>query len=224
MVLGDEPLVIFDCDGVLVDSEILVVMIESELLKEVGIHLTPMEVAALFVGLSETDMNRVLAERWGVQLSAEFQERKTARIREAFDISLQPVTGMAELLSGSTRARCVASSARPERIRQSLALTGLDGYFEHLFSAVEVERGKPAPDLFLHAAASLGARTDRCVVVEDSPSGVAAGVAAGMCVIGFTGGSHCPPAQADVLSERGAIHIVRDTTELAGCIDALLPA
>src|SRR4051794_11229469 len=89
---GAEPLVIFDCDGVLVDSEIHVVTIEAELLQEVGITLTPMEVAVLFVGLSESDMNGLILERWSVTIPAELQERKTARIRQAFDSSLRAVT------------------------------------------------------------------------------------------------------------------------------------
>jgi HAD superfamily hydrolase (TIGR01509 family) len=218
-----EPLVIFDCDGVLVDSEALVVKIESELLREVGVELTPLEVAAFFVGLSEIDMNRLISERWGVELPPEYLDRKTAAIRDVFDSSLRPVTGMSALLAGLTQARCVASSATPERIRHSLALTGLLKHFEHLFSAAEVEHGKPAPDLFLRAASMLGARPSRCVVVEDSPSGVAAGVAAGMCVIGFTAGGHCPPTHADALRECGAAYVARDATELAACLDQYLP-
>jgi HAD superfamily hydrolase (TIGR01509 family) len=222
MVVTDEPLVVFDCDGVLVDSEILVVVIESELLREVGIEMTPLEVAATFVGLSEDDMDDLIAKRWGVTLTAELKARKTARIQEAFVTSLRPVAGMPELLAGLTHARCVASSATPERIRQALTLTGLVDHFDHHFSATQVARGKPAPDLFLHAAASLGAQPERCVVIEDSPAGVTAGVAAGMAVIGFTAGGHCPPSHAEVLRTCGATDIAANAADLAACLEQVI--
>ncbi len=220
-LVDDAPLVIFDCDGVLVDSETLVAGIESQLLREVGIELTPMEVATHFVGLSEPDMHRMIKDEWGVNLSEEFQLRKTAAIHHAFETSLEPVAGMPELLARSPHARCVASSATPERIRQSLTRVGLVHRFDRCFSAREVEHGKPAPDLFLHAAASLGVDPDRCLVVEDSPAGVAAGVAAGMYVIGFTAGSHCLPDHGDALRERGAAHVAGNAVELADHLDQI---
>jgi HAD superfamily hydrolase (TIGR01509 family) len=215
-----DRLLVFDCDGVLVDSEILVVAIEAELLQSVGIPMTPDEVIATCVGLSDAEMHRRIEARWEVRLPDDFVERKQARIAAAFETALQPVAGMPELLDRAHGPRCVASSSAPTRLRRALELTGFIQHFEpNLFSASMVERGKPAPDLFLHAAAAMGVRPDRSVVIEDSPYGVAAGRAAGMTVIGFTGASHCQPGLAAELEDAGAHHIARDTPALQNLLD-----
>lgn len=209
------PLIVFDCDGVLVDSEVIVIEVEAELLTAAGFPTSPDEIAEHYVGLSYPDMMRGLQERHGRPvpdaLSAEVQERAMA----AFEGRLQAVPGIPELLRRHRGPRCVASSSSPSRVSRSLRLTGLDRYFEpaHLFSATMVPNGKPAPDLFLHAAAALGAGPEDCLVVEDSPSGVAAALAAGMSVVGFTGGGHARPSLGRRLSEAGA-PVVVDRAEL----------
>ncbi len=128
----------------------------------------------------------------------------------AFEGRLQPVPGIPELLARHRGPRCVASSSNPQRIARSLELTGLDHHFDpaHLFSATMVANGKPAPDLFLHAAASLEVAPDSCLVVEDSPSGVSAALAAGMSVVGFVAGGHARPSLGRRLAEAGAPLVV----------------
>jgi len=213
---------IFDCDGVLVDSEILVTRIESELLRDVGVDLTPDSIAEAFVGLSDAEMHGRIEADWGVTLPDDFAARKTARLDEVFRAELRAVPGIAIVLETLDERRCVASSSSPDRIRTSLVVTGLARFFgPHVFSASNVERGKPAPDLFLSAAEGMQTDPARCVVIEDSAYGVAAGLAAGMRVVGFTGASHCVPALADQLREAGAHVIAQDAEAL---LDVLVPA
>ncbi len=213
---------IFDCDGVLVDSEILVTRIESELLRDVGVDLTPDSIAEAFVGLSDAEMHGRIEADWGVTLPDDFAARKTARLDEVFRAELRAVPGIAIVLETLDERRCVASSSSPDRIRTSLVVTGLARFFgPHVFSASNVERGKPAPDLFLSAAEGMQTDPARCVVIEDSAYGVAAGLAAGMRVVGFTGASHCVPTLADQLREAGAHVIAQDAEAL---LDVLVPA
>lgn len=203
-------LVVFDCDGVLVDSEAIVIEVEAELLTAGGFPVTADEIAERYVGLSYPDMMRGLEAQFGRpvldSLSRELQERAVL----AFEGSLRPVPGIPELLDRHHGPRCVASSSSPQRIDRSLQLTGLDRHFDpdHLFSATMVENGKPAPDLFLHAAATLGVSPAACLVIEDSPSGVAAARAAGMAVVGFVAGGHARPSLGRRLADAGAPLVV----------------
>ncbi len=214
-------LVIFDCDGVLVDSEVLVVHIESEMLAELGADISPAEIVRHFTGLSDTAMADLLRRDWGIALPDAFDAERTERVADAFDQLLQPVAGIGEVLSALEVPCCVASSSAPDRIAHSLTITGLiDAFDGHLFSATMVEHGKPAPDLFLHAAGALDVAPERCVVVEDSPHGVVAGRAAGMSVIGFTAGGHCGPDHADRLVEAGADQVVAAGPDLARALAA----
>jgi len=214
--VGSRRLLVFDCDGVLVDSEILVVGVEVELLGEAGFVLTPEEMVARYVGLSGSTMKDRLESDFDRTLPEGLFDRIQVEAVSRFAEQLRPVAGMAAMLAGLGDARCVASSSDPERIALSLKVTGLDSYFDgaNVFSASMVNRGKPAPDLFLHAAASMGIEPGRCLVVEDSPHGVAAAVAAGMDVIGFTGGGHCAPDWADRLHDAGAAVVVGSAAEL----------
>ncbi|MEM9651000.1 MAG: HAD family hydrolase [Actinomycetota bacterium] len=208
--LGEPDLLIFDCDGVLVDSEIIAVEVESRLLTEAGFPMTVDEVATTCVGLSYPDMVRVLEERFGRPVPDSLNLRLQQATLAEFPDRLRPVPGIADLLAGSSIERCVASSSDPDRIALSLDITGLASRFpiERVFSATMVQRGKPAPDLFLHAARRTGHRPDRCLVIEDSPHGVEAAVAAGMAVIGFVGGGHARPALTDRLLAAGANRVV----------------
>jgi HAD superfamily hydrolase (TIGR01509 family) len=180
-------LVIFDNDGVLVDSEVIANSVLAELLSALGHPTTMQDSIDLYLGGSIGRV-RQLIEATGVgALPADFEQRYEREVFARFERDLRPVDGVVEALDAITAATCVASSGSHERIRRSLTRTGLIGRFDpRLFSASDVERGKPAPDLFLHAARAMGAAPARTVVVEDSPLGVAAAVAAGMRVAGFS--------------------------------------
>ncbi|MFT7647825.1 MAG: HAD superfamily hydrolase (TIGR01509 family) [Candidatus Poriferisodalaceae bacterium] len=165
-------------------------------------------------------MSGLILEEFGVDVGAEFFAEAGALIAAEFDRSLAAVPGIADALTGLDRARCLASSSDPARISHSLGLTGLIGFFEpHLvFSATMVERGKPAPDLFLYAAAECAVLPDVCVVIEDSVPGVTAAVPAGMRVIGFAGGGHCGPRHAGRLDEAGADVVVHHGSDLLAAL------
>lgn len=184
-------LVIFDCDGVLVDSERLAVRVEAQLLTELGWPLTEADVLDRFVGRSDAYMYAQIDAHLGRPVP-EFAEQYVERLHAAFADELTAVPGVEDALDELVELglrTCVASSGTHEKMARTLGLTGLRAYFDgRIFSATEVEHGKPAPDLFLHAARNMGVDPDRCVVVEDSRSGVEAARAAGMRSLGFAGG------------------------------------
>ena len=223
MLIAPAGPVVFDCDGTLVDSEPIASAITAELLAARGVPVDAGEVLARFTGLSARSTKELVARSWGVHLDAELDAEKARRLDAAFAAHLRPVPGMPELvraLAGAGRPVCVASSGAPARIDRSLALTGLDRWFppELRFSAVMVEAGKPAPDLFLLAARSLGADPATCVVVEDSVYGVEAGVAAGMRVLGLTAGGHADGGLAGRLLAAGASAVAGDADQLAALL------
>ncbi|GAA1306231.1 HAD family hydrolase [Streptomyces sanglieri] len=181
-------LVIFDCDGVLVDSERIAVRIEVQIGAELGWPLTADEVIEKFVGRSNKSISELVDARLP-GMSAAWEERYEALHREAVDRELVAVEGIHEALAAIALPTCVASSGSHEKMRHTLGHTGLYAHFEgRIFSATEVARGKPAPDLFLHAARRMGAEPAACVVVEDSKYGVQAARSAGMRAFGFAGG------------------------------------
>jgi HAD superfamily hydrolase (TIGR01509 family) len=183
-------LVIFDCDGVLVDSEMLSCQCLSEALGEYGIELGIEQVLQLFLGKSAAAVTLYWRQR-GQPLPETFLPELKFRVRERFRRSLQPIPGIGPLLSSLRTPFCVASSSDLDRVMLSLVLTGLAPHFgDRLYTSQMVPRGKPAPDLFLYAAAQMKTAPMRTLVVEDSVSGVAAAKAAGMTVWGFVGGSH----------------------------------
>jgi HAD superfamily hydrolase (TIGR01509 family) len=151
-------------------------------------------------------------------LPADFAETLNRTLFARFESELQPIPGVRDAILALPHRRCVASSSLPERIAFSLRLTGLDDLFEHVFSASEVARGKPAPDLFLHAATRMGAVPDQCLVIEDSTAGVQAARAARMNVIGFAGGGHCGPDHAGKLRDAGATFIIDHMSELPNVV------
>lgn len=180
-------LVIFDCDGVLVDSERLAVRTEAEILSSLGWPLTKADIVERFVGRSAAYMQQEIERHLGrsVDWDAEFE----SRYREVFERELVAVPGITEALNVMTVPMCVASSGSHDKMRFTLSKTGLlDRFDGRIFSVDQVAHGKPAPDIFLFAAETMGAAPDRCAVVEDSASGVAAGLAAGMAVFAFAGG------------------------------------
>jgi len=184
-------LVVFDCDGVLVDSERLSIRLDAELLRELGWELTEDEIVERWVGRTEAAMKSEIEAELGRDISAEW-DAFSVRYLQAFAVELEPVDGIEEAVTqiqAAGYATCVASSGDLAKIRRNLAKTGLlDRFDGRLFSADDVEHGKPAPDLFLHAAVVMGAPPGRTAVIEDSAHGVAAGLAAGMTVFAYTGG------------------------------------
>jgi HAD superfamily hydrolase (TIGR01509 family) len=182
-------LVIFDCDGVLVDSELLSNHVLRDALAEIGIDLTVEQTMAEFMGRSRKHLLARTAELLGGPVPHDFGEHYDERRDAAFWDSLEPVAGIEEALDALDAAgvaTCVASSGDHQKMRLTLGMTGLYERFEgRIFSATEVAHGKPAPDLFLHAARRMGFEPADCVVVEDAPAGVEAGRAAGMRVLGF---------------------------------------
>lgn len=185
-------LVIFDCDGVLVDSERLSIRVDLVYLERLGWPMSEAEIIERFVGKSDADMRAEIEAHLGGPIPAEIEDEFARLYRATFDAELTPVGGIVEALDAIVARgmrTCVASSGSHEKIRRNLELTGLSGYFgERIFSATDVARGKPAPDLFLHAAATLGAEPGRCAVVEDSVHGVRAALDAGMAAFAYAGG------------------------------------
>jgi HAD superfamily hydrolase (TIGR01509 family) len=182
-------LVIFDCDGVLVDSEPIAVRIDVEMLAELGVSMSEAEVIERYVGRSPEVILAETEATLGHRLPDGWFERGEARIRQAYLTELRPVDGINEALEALEVPVCVASSSGHESLRFKLELTGLyERFAGRIFSATEVANGKPAPDLFLHAARRMGVDPSACVVVEDSRYGVQAARAAGMDVLGYAGG------------------------------------
>lgn len=209
-------LVVFDMDGVLVDSELISARVTARALREAGADVAEADLLGRFLGTSTASILEKISAEHGRAFPATFQEDLRAQVLDAYEDELQPMAGVELVLDRLRVARCVASSSHPLRIRRSLELTGLlDRLAPHLFSATMVERGKPAPDLFLLAASTMAAEPSRCLVIEDSEAGVRAGKAAGMTVLGFIGGSHVRAEQhGPRLKAAGADAVVAEMTAL----------
>lgn len=192
---GLPGLVIFDCDGVLVDSEPISLSVTLETLAQIGCPLTEQEGYERLLGRSIGTISKVLAQDYGIALTAAHLDQLRTRLFDRFRNELRPIDGVGAAVKGLGCPVCVASSSAPDRIAFSLTQTGLwDLFAPHVFSATMVQRGKPAPDLFLYAAKQMGVAPEDCVVVEDSPAGIKSAQAAGMRVIAFFGGGHAGPA------------------------------
>jgi HAD superfamily hydrolase (TIGR01509 family) len=211
-------LVIFDCDGVLVDSEILACQVICQTLDEIGLTMSVDTAIASLVGLDEKAGRLRLEAIHGVSLPADFEAMLSGRLDEAFNTQLRPIAGIADLLRGLDRPYCVASNSGHQRLRGTFSATGLASLVEgRVFSADDVVRGKPAPDLFLHAARTMGGvPPERCLVIEDSVTGVTAARAAGMRVVGFCGGGHILPGHDQRLLSLGADCILTGYDQFAG--------
>ncbi len=213
-------LVILDCDGVLVDSEPISVGVLTAFVRAAGAGIGEEEAYALFLGRSIDAVAELVRAKFGLALGRDDLAGIRAETYRRFRSGLRPVPGVAAALADLAGPRCVASSSSPERIRLSLSLTGLLEMLEpHIYSASMVARGKPAPDLFLHAAERMGVRPEDCVVVEDSPAGIDAARRAGMRVLAFAGGSHAVPARlAERLAALGPDAIFDDMRHLPGLV------
>ena len=193
-------LVIFDCDGVLVDSVPISNGTLVEMLSEIGLKISLEESARQFMGRSMPAIIELIEERMGRPVPVEFIDQYYTRMEAAFQRDLKPVPGVIEALDRISLPTCVASSGPHRKMETTLGITGLFERFEgRIFSAWDVGRGKPFPDLFLYAASSMGTHPSRCVVIEDALPGVQAAVAAGMSVFGYTQESMRSP-----LSQAGA--------------------
>ncbi|MGH9887607.1 MAG: HAD family hydrolase [bacterium] len=202
-------LVIFDCDGVLVDSEPIANRVLAAALSEIGLVTTIESSMRDYMGRSWNACLEIFAQRLGRALPAAFEPDFWELLDQALRAELQAVPGIHDALARIATPTCVASSGRLDKMRVTLGQTGLWDRFEgRIFTAADVARAKPFPDLFLHAAARMGAAPARCAVVEDSPRGVEAGVAAGMRVLGYAARN-----DADTLAAAGA-EVFDDMREL----------
>jgi HAD superfamily hydrolase (TIGR01509 family) len=208
-------LVIFDCDGVLIDSERLAIKVDVQMLHELGWPLSEAEVIERFVGRSDRETRAAIEAHLGRKLPAGWEERVERLYRQAFAAELAPVRGVLEALDRISLPSCIASSGTHEHLGYTLGLTGLyERFAGRIFSAEDVAAGKPAPDLFLHAAERMAAAPAGCVVVEDSRSGVQAARAAGMRVLAFAGGL----TPAELLDGPDTI-VFEDMRELPSLLD-----
>ena len=213
-------LVIFDCDGVLVDSEPISLAITRASLARHGLEIGETEGRDVFLGISAKSARKIAEGRLGRALPERFEADLAAEVIAAFELALKGIAGVREAIDALGRPVCVASSSSHERIRASLAAVGYADLFgPRIFSAHDVANGKPAPDLLLHAADKLGVRPQDCLVVEDSLAGVTAARRAGMKVFGFVGGTHHAGSDyGERLTRAGAALAFDDMAELAGLV------
>jgi HAD superfamily hydrolase (TIGR01509 family) len=215
-------LLIFDCDGVLVDSEILAHELLARMMTELGHSMTAAEAVATFAGRSLADVLALVEGILGRKIPEAVGQRYARRLVERLRSDLKPIAGVEAAIAALPCRRCVVSSSSLERIRLSLEVTGLAPLFdEHIFSAAQVSQGKPAPDPYLLAARTMAVAPDRCVVIEDSVPGVMAAVAAGMTAIGFTGGAHAAADLPERLAAVGARRVLSSMRELPAAIAEL---
>ena len=209
-------LVIFDCDGVLVDSEPISNRVLADLLTEIGLPTTLEQSFQLFLGKSWKDNFLIIQERLGRSPPQELYEIYTERMYQAFEAELKPISGIESSLDQISLKTCVASSGPHMKIQKTLEITGLLPRFEnHIFSADDVEKGKPAPDLFLHACDEMGSKSYSSVVVEDALPGVRSAVSAGMTVLAYT-----PYGDVNNFKKHGAITF-EDMIELPSILNGI---
>ena len=219
-------LYVFDCDGVLIDSEIIASSVDSELLATVGYEITPQEVSHRFAGLTARAIGEIVEAETGRKLPDDFFERTKAEIERRLARDLKAVPGIHEMLDRlNGRALCVCSNSSMERLKISLEKTRLwDRFAPHIYSAGEVGdlQPKPAPNVYRYAMAEFGVDPRETVVLEDSTFGVIAAKAAGARVIGFTGGAHTWITHADVLTDAGAETVIHRLSDFPATAEALL--
>jgi HAD superfamily hydrolase (TIGR01509 family) len=213
---------IFDCNGVLVDSESIVASVASYELTRAGFAVSPEIVARFFAGRRPTDMVADIEAATQRRLPPNFVNILAGATLRRLRTELRATAHVEHALTWLRGPKCVASSAPIERVRASLESTGLLRFFDpYLFSASDVALGKPAPDLFLHVAEKMRVQPADCMVVEDSPAGVSAAHSAGMVPIGFIGGSHTNPSLGAQLTAAGARAVIADMRALKSTVVAL---
>jgi HAD superfamily hydrolase (TIGR01509 family) len=215
-------LIIFDCDGVLVDSEVISCRAHAEILTRHGYPISVEQVFDRFLGRSTRQAHLEVEAELGRSLPDDFHSQLRDELFQSFAATLAAVPHIDAALDAIAQPVCVASSGSQERMRVSLGRVGLyDKFAPNIFSATQVRSGKPAPDLFLYAAAQMDKSPQRSLVIEDSIPGITGALAAGMTVLGFHGGSHCRPGYADTLRAAGAMMTFDDMRELPGLIERI---
>ncbi|MFY9839086.1 MAG: HAD family hydrolase [Xanthobacteraceae bacterium] len=216
-------LVVFDCDGVLVDSENIAHALLAQMMTDLGRPMTTAEAVQKFAGRSLVDTLSLIEAGLGRSIPDDLGQRYGRLLLERLRRDLKPIAGVEAAVAALPYPRCVASSSSLKRIRLSLEATGLASLFgANIFSATQVDHGKPAPDLYLFAATRMGAAPEHCVVIEDSALGVTAGRAAGMKVIGFTGAAHATNNAAQRLAAAGACSIISSMVDLPATVARLM--
>ena len=224
MRLTEPEAIIFDCDGVLVDSEIIHIAAELELLAHLGLFYEREAYLTRFVGLSNADFYAELRSDYanliGDELPSDFGSRLDQIVWPRIEAELKAIDGAADLVCAFGGKVAVGSSSPHQKLMRKLEITGLQSLFApHIYSADHVKAGKPAPDLFLHSAAQLDVYPGRCLVVEDSVHGVLAAIAAGMTPIGFVGGGHCDAGLEQRLLASGAKKVVTHHTQILALLN-----
>ncbi len=215
-------MLIFDCNGVLVDSEAIAATVASQELTRAGFKVSPEIVSRFFAGRRPSDMVADVETATKRKLPLDFAENLAAATMRRLRAELRATPHMEYALTWLRGPKCVASSSPHPRVRMSLESTGLYRFFEpYVFSASDVPKGKPSPDLFLHAAQRMGVSPSECIVVEDSPAGISAATAAGMKSIGFIGGTHTGPNLGAYLTSAGARVVIADMRALKSTVVAL---
>jgi len=223
MQTDNEKLVIFDCDGVLVDSEPISISVLADAIIDAGGEISMSDAYDKFLGRSLSTIIGMLNADYHLNVGEEFLDAMRTDLYGRFRAELLPVSGISGILTDFGRKFCVASSSQPERIRLSLSLTGLIDHFEpNIFSATMVQNGKPAPDLFLFAADKMGSKPQDCIVIEDSPAGIVAARSAGMQVFAFVGASHAGKADLrNVVESLNPTLIFDDMSQLPALLSAV---
>ena len=212
-------LIIFDCDGVLLDSELIACTADAEALTAFGYPISAEAMSHRFAGVPSEALYRDIETETGRKLPPGFGAEVEACIMEKYRTDLAPIPGAAEVLTALTLPRCVASSSAPAKLALGLIECGLyDLVYPNIFSATLVARGKPHPDIFEYAAARMDTAPADCLVIEDSVAGVTAATAAGMPSIGFTGGSHCGPDLDERLRAAGASDVTADLRDILSIV------
>lgn len=212
-------MVIFDCNGVLVDGEAIAASVAAEELSRAGVPISPQMIGHFFTGRRATDMIAAVETACSCKLPADFATTLTSATLRRFRHELRATAHAEYALTWLRGPKCVASSATRDRIHAILEITELLRFFQsNIFSGSDVPRGKPEPDLFLHAAAKMGVAASDCIVVEDSAVGVQAAVAAGMTAIGFVGGCHAGPQLFETLKAAGAKTVIPDLRMLKSAV------
>jgi HAD superfamily hydrolase (TIGR01509 family) len=223
-LISTMDLVIFDCDGVLVDSEIIASRVEAELIRQAGYEISPEEISGSYAGLTFRDILFRIEEKAGIPFQASLIDQAEALTDKRLAAEVRAIDGAREAVLSVQAPRCVCSNSRKERIELMLGKVGILPLFHgNIFSALSTPSGKPkpAPDVFLYAAGEMKADPARTFVIEDSVHGIAGAKAAGMRVIGFTGAGHTYPGHADALTDAGAETVIRRWAELKPVLAAL---
>ena len=217
--LPTTDLIIFDCDGVLIDSEIVVCRIAAEELTRLGYPITTEQVIERFAGRPDREMRAEIESDWGKPLPLNYKARIDQLVEQAYQHELRAIKGVVEVLDALEVPVCVASSSFPEKLRLGLEIAGLYHRFApNIISATSVAYGKPEPDVFIYAAGWMKVPPAHCLVIEDSTAGVRAGKRAGMRVFGFAGGAHCGAGYGERLKEAGAELVFEEMEHLPSLV------